>query len=86
MTELKKLEREEIIHIDALAQECGMFTSDIELNNGYGCKSTLNTEEPMCCHAHACPIAVELDEDDPEWNVCFSPGKWMKKHSVFQVG
>lgn len=72
-----------VMHIDVLVLECGMFKFGSELNNGYGCLAPQNTEAPGCCHTFACPIAVELDDEDPEWDECYSPGDWMKKHSEF---
>jgi hypothetical protein len=73
-----------VMHIDQLITECGMFEYGSELNNGYGCRAKQNTEAPGCCHTFACPIAVELDDEDDEWDEDYSPGGWMKKHSVFE--
>lgn len=73
----------EVVHIDHLVRECGMFTSDTELNNGYGCKATQNTVTPGCCYEISCPIATILDEEDPRWEDTLSPGKWLIVHSKF---
>lgn len=75
----------ECMHIDCLARECGMFTSAIEENNGYGCRATQNAEAPGCCHTFACPIATECDEEDPQWCDTYSPGDWMIVHSRFEL-
>lgn len=74
----------EVMHIDSLILECGMFDAQSTLNNGYGCKAKQNTNAPGCCYSFSCPIATELDEEDPEWEECYSPGEWMKKHSNFE--
>lgn len=74
----------EIMHIDNLTEECGMFTTNTELNSGYGCLAKQNTEHPGCCYSFACPIATEADEEDSQWNSCFSPGEWMIVHSEFK--
>lgn len=74
----------ECVHIDVLAQECGMYEPGSENNNGYGCKSTLNTEAPGCCHTFACPIANELDNEDPRWWEGYEEGKWLIVHSKFE--
>ncbi len=76
----------EIIHIDALAERCGAFDSGSELNNGYGCKATaqdIDSENPGCCYTFACPLAVEADEEDEQWESNFSEGDWVIQHSVF---
>jgi len=51
----------ELIHLDELIIECGHFTSDTELNSGYGCTHKDNTDYPGCCYSCACPIAVKAD-------------------------
>ena len=73
-----------VIHIDQLICECGMFTWDTELNNGYGCRSAFNTETPGCCYDFSCPIATTIDEEDPEWNDTLEEGMWMKVYAKFQ--
>jgi hypothetical protein len=74
----------ECMHIDCLTRECGMFTSDTMENNGYGCRAPQNTEAPGCCQKFACPIAIECDEEHPQWSDTYSPGEWMIVHSRFE--
>lgn len=78
------LESIEVLSLDELTQICGMFDGQSELNNGYGCKAAQNTEAPGCCYSFSCPIAWELDDEDDEWDECYSPGDWMKQHSEFK--
>jgi len=73
----------EVVHIDALVRVCGMFDPDSDLNNGYGCRSTHNTESPGRCYTFSCPIATEIDNEDPEWNDSLSEATWMRVHSKF---
>jgi len=73
----------EVVHIDALVQTCGMFDSESDLNNGYGCRSTHNTETPGRCYTFSCPIATEIDDEDTEWNDCISEATWLRVHSKF---
>ncbi|WP_299673292.1 hypothetical protein [uncultured Tenacibaculum sp.] len=49
-----------IITLNELTAECGYFTSDTNLNNGYGCKEN----ESKTCHAYNCPVAHQLDYND----------------------
>ncbi len=74
----------ECMHIDSLRQECGMFTSATEENNGYGCLAPQNTEAPGCCQAFACPIATECDDEDAQWTDTCSEWEWMIVHSRFE--
>lgn len=78
------LHKNEIISLDELTQVCGMFDGQSEINNGYGCRATQNTQSPGCCYSFSCPIAAELDDEDEEWDESFSPGYWMKQHSEFK--
>lgn len=78
------LPKMEAISLDELTQICGMFDGQSELNNGYGCRATQNTQAPGCCYSFSCPIAVELDDEDEGWDESFSPGDWMKQHSEFK--
>ena len=48
--------------INNLANVCGLFTSDTDLNNGYGCKSKSNEKDhPGCCYDFDCPLAIGAD-------------------------
>jgi hypothetical protein len=52
-----------IIDIDNFINECGLFTSNTDLNNGYGCKSKSKDKcEKGKCYSWDCPLAVEADE------------------------
>lgn len=51
----------ELLHIDELIKVCGHFTTDTELNSGYGCTHKENTEAQGCCFAFACPVAIRAD-------------------------
>jgi hypothetical protein len=57
-----------LITIDHLCDECGFFTSDTTVNNGYGCKHPDQEEkgycdeqkkEVGCCYSWSCPLATE---------------------------
>ncbi len=55
----------QLIHIDSLAQECGLFTSKTNQNGGYGCKSrSKEKQEPGCCYVFDCPLAHPADIED----------------------
>lgn len=48
-----------------LATDCGLFTRDTELNNGYGCLSASKQKsEPGCCFNFDCPLAYTAGLDD----------------------
>lgn len=79
----KPWDKLDCVHIDALSQQCGMFEPGSNNNNGYGCKSKLNTESPGCCHVFSCPIATEADEEDPQWGDSLERGEWLIVHSEF---
>ena len=54
-----------LIHMNTLCQECGLFTSDTELNNGYGCTSKSKFKsDPGCCYDSDCPLAFTADLED----------------------
>jgi hypothetical protein len=54
-----------LVQIDSFIRECGLFTSDTNLNNGYGCKSkSKSKQEPGCCYTYDCPLAHEADKED----------------------
>ena len=62
-----------IIHIDEMVEICGFFTTDIEVNNGYGCKHPEQEETDIdhCtwkehgkCYSWSCPLANEADLED----------------------
>jgi hypothetical protein len=68
MIRFKKIEQE-LLQLDALANECGFFTSDTDRNNGYGCTLPDNIpgfqkQEPGCCFGFDCPLAWEAHRDD----------------------
>jgi hypothetical protein len=47
-----------MVDIFGLARECGLFTSDTELNGGYGCLSkSKDKSEHGCCYGFDCPLA-----------------------------
>ncbi len=63
---------EVLIHLDELCRTCSLFTSDIDFNGGYGCKSrsTEKQGEPSC-HTFNCPLAYpahlpDLKRHDPD--------------------
>lgn len=54
-----------------LSGSCGLFTSDTDLNNGYGCRSrSKDKEEVGKCFAWACPLGYTTSLDD------------LKKHDI----
>lgn len=54
-----------LIDLDELVMSCGLFTSDTELNNGYGCKSrSKHKSERGRCFSFDCPLANEADLSD----------------------
>ena len=80
------------LHIDALIQRCGWFTSATDVNGGYGCN---HPEQRECeggqgrCHTSSCPVASCFDDfDDPhvvaaaaKYGItpdCCSPQEWME--------
>ena len=49
-------------HMDNLVQSCGLFTSDTELNGGYGCLSkSKEKSESGTCYGYDCPLAYLAD-------------------------
>lgn len=55
----------ELIYLDDLVLKCGLFTSDTDLNNGYGCKSKSKIkDEPGKCYGFDCPLASEASLAD----------------------
>lgn len=61
------------VDIDTLCYKCGYFTTDTEINNGYGC---LHPEHERrkgnsvgCCFASSCPLGYFDDEDEGESTV-----------------
>jgi len=61
----KALKEPIIIHVNDLAMECGLFTSETELNGGYGCLSkSKQKDEPGKCYAWDCPLGYEADLED----------------------
>jgi hypothetical protein len=51
--------------IDEFISYCGLFTSETELNGGYGCKSkSVDKQEPGKCYAWDCPLAYVANLDD----------------------
>lgn len=49
--------------INELANKCGLFNEDTDLNNGYGCLES-NKDEPNKCYAWDCPLAHTIDKED----------------------
>ena len=48
-----------------LCQECGLFTCETDLNNGYGCLSkSKDKEESGKCYIWDCPLAYSADLKD----------------------
>ena len=63
------------IDIDALCSRCGYFTSECDVNNGYGCRhpEIEGRDENAglgCCLASACPLGWLSDDD--ESSVCLT--------------
>jgi hypothetical protein len=56
----EKLKQGDRVDINTLANYCGYFYQSKE-NNGYGCNHPDNCEN---CHSFACPLAVELREEE----------------------
>lgn len=59
-----------VMSIDDLARFCGYFTSIHDANNGYCCahpKQEMRDEKGHgCCYSFSCPIAYELDPNEPD--------------------
>lgn len=80
----------EPIHIDELTNECGHFTSETNVNGGYGCNHKNQSEWDMengkkhgKCYGFSCPIAWLMDEE--EWKKLgedpsdYTEGNWLVK-------
>jgi hypothetical protein len=51
--------------IDELCSGCGLFTSNTDLNNGYGCKSKSKYKTEIGkCYNWACPLGNVPDIED----------------------
>ena len=49
---------------DEFATVCNYFTSDTDLNNGYGCTHPQQEDEDGCCFCWKCPLGIEADQED----------------------
>lgn len=57
---------------DEFAFACPFFTSQPWVNNGYGCKHSMQAEQRQdsegnvggCCYCWSCPIGIEAEQED----------------------
>ena len=49
---------------DEFAYVCQYFTSNTDLNNGYGCTHPEQTQTPGCCFCCSCPLGIEAEQAD----------------------
>jgi len=59
-------------NFDSFAYACPFFTTELWVNNGYGCRHPEQEEkcddrdgnEGGCCYCWSCPIGIEADSED----------------------